>query len=340
VGYPADVEAAGAFVELVLEYRDAVAEVYFPWPGLPSGRASLGRQHGYADWSAQEQLLEHLRAFAEQGIGLDLLLNANCYGGRAVSRHLEREVCSILEYLEQKQTPVRTVTTASPFIARTIKTHFPAVDVRASVNMRLATAEAMSYVMDLFDSFYLCRDVQRRLETVREVAAWCRVHGKGLCLLANSGCLRACPGQTFHDNLVAHDQEVDETVNVEGWNPHVCWRWLREPPRRAAVLQATWIRPEDLAHYPLDEIRAVKLATRMHANPRLVLHAYSRGRHNGNLLDLLEPGFAPLFAPDILDNARFPAGWFDRTSTCDGRCLACGFCQAVLPSILNRPAGA
>ena len=42
-------------------------------------------------------------------------------------------------------------------------------------------------------------------------------------MLANSGCLNFCAAQIFHDNLVAHESEVSETVNVCDRTPAVCW---------------------------------------------------------------------------------------------------------------------
>ena len=333
IGYKPD--DAGGFIELVRDYREHVAEVYFPWTGAASGRAAIGLRRGAVDWNAQARLEEDLIALREMGIRLDLLFNANCYGARAVSQSLENEVVSILRHVADVAGGADTVTTTSLAVARTVKTHFPRVEVRASVNMRIGTVQAMDYVAGLFDSYYVQRDAQRDLAHVRRLKAWTDARGKGLYMLANSGCLYCCPGQTFHDNMVAHDREIDETKNIEGWTPHVCWNLLRDPARRAAVLQATWVRPEDLHHYD-DLFPVVKLATRMHDHPRMVVHAYVNRRHDGNLLDLFEPGFAPAFAPEMIDNRRFPADWFERTSTCGRRCEACCYCSDVLPSVLTR----
>ena len=67
---------------------------------------------------------------------------------------------------------------------------------------------------------------------------------------------------------------------------------------------------------------------------RRVVAAYARGRFNGNLLDLMEPGYAPLFGRWMLDNARFPADWFEKTSECDRDCTACSYCGEVLEKVL------
>ena len=83
----------------------------------------------------------------------------------------------------------------------------------------------------------------------------------------------------------------------------------------------------------------VKLATRMHARPRTVIDAYVNRSYRGNLLDLMEPGFGPALAPCIIANERFPADWFERTSTCNHRCHACDYCRTVLEQVLVNLGG-
>jgi collagenase-like PrtC family protease len=333
VGYAHHEGAGESLVDIVRDYREHIAEVYFPWVGAASGRASLGTQRGLTDWTAQRRLEDDLRAFRTMGVKLDLLFNANCYGARAVSQALENEVGGILTHLEDTVGGVDIVTTTSPFVAHVIRTHFPDTEIRASVNMRIGAVEAMAYVADLFDSYYLQRDMQRNTTYVRDVKSWCDSHGKGLCLLANSGCLPNCPAQTFHDNMVAHDGEIDERKNVGGWTPHLCWRLFGDRANWPAILQATWIRPEDVHHYE-GLCSVMKLATRMHEKPRIVVDAYTRGHYDGNLLDLLEPGLGPRFAPHVVLNSRFPDDWFERTSTCERRCHACAYCAGVFERVL------
>lgn len=326
------------FADIVRDYRAHIAEVYFPWDDLPSGRSPLTTRRGYTDWGARARLEGDLRAFRAMGIRLDLLFNANCYGGRAISRQLEAKVASILDHLGVTVGGVDTITTTSPAVARTVKRYYPQIEVRASVNMRIGTIKGMEYVAGLFDGYYVQREHNRDLAMLADMKCWTDAHGKGLYLLANSGCLNYCPGQTFHDNLVAHEHDVSETQNIEGWTPHVCWHYLRDCAHWPAILQNSWIRPEDLHHYQA-LFPVVKLATRMHAQPRLVLQAYTTRRHYGNLLDLCEPGYAPRFAPDIIDNTRFPADWFTRTAACDRRCDRCTYCAEVLEHVL-QPAAA
>lgn len=326
------------FSSIVADHLGAIGEVYFPWVGLPSGRPPLG--YGLDDSPDEVRLAleDELRTLRGLGVKLDLLLNANCYGARAVSLSLERETASVIDHLGALGCAPDIVTTASPLIAHVVKSRFPGIETRASVNMRIGTAQAMGYVVDLFDSFYLQRDLQRDLGHVAKVRAWCGRRGKKLCLLANSGCLRFCPGQTFHDNLIAHSAEAERQENVPDWNPHVCWNLYRDPANFVEILKATWVRPEDVGRYD-GLVDTVKLATRQHAHPRLVAAAYASGRFDGNLLDLLEPGFSPAFAPHVIDNRAFPVDWAERMARCPGDCDACDYCSGVLTRVLRTIPG-
>ena len=319
------------FAEIVLRHPN-VREVYFPWVDEPSGRPKLGYEEEDDPAELEAALQRDLTRLKQSGVRLDLLLNANCYGAEAMSKALEARIGGIVEKLASWGCRPEVCTTASPFVARTLKAVAPDIEVRASVNMRLTTLQAFRYLAPLFDSYYLGRDVQRNLTTVRRFSEWCRANGKKLCVLANSGCLRNCPWQTFHDNLIAHSDAAMKVANVRGWSPHLCWTLYKDRKNFAEILKSTWIRPEDLYRYE-GLVDVVKLATRQHATPDMVISAYERGSFEGNLLDLFEPGFSPAFFPEFIDNVAFPPDWFDRTSTCDRECTECGYCDKVLASV-------
>ena len=161
------------------------------------------------------------------GVKLDLLFNGNCYGEYAISEKLANTVVSVIEYLESVGCGVDIVTTASPAIAHTVKKHFPTIDVRASVNMRIGTVKGMEYVSDLFDSFHVQREYNRDLSRLKLLKEWADTAGKKLIMLANSGCFVNCSGQSFHDNLVAHESEICEVKNLDDFTPYVCWQALK-----------------------------------------------------------------------------------------------------------------
>ncbi len=316
------------FCEIVKTYRDYIGEVYFSWPGLASGRPGSA----VTDWQAQYRLECELLELRKMGIKLDLLLNGNCYGDDAVSVGLRDRVLSLLEYMEANGICPEIITTTSPFIAHVIREEKLPIEIRASVNMRIGTTQAMSYAAEYFDSFYLQRDFQRDLNYVRTVSKWANDHGKKICLLANSGCLRFCPSQTFHDNLISHSHEAEQKKNIE-WNPHLCRSVFSDKNRHVEILKETWIRPEDIHKYE-GLVDIVKLATRQHSHPRIVLGAYTSGKYQGNLLELFEPGFASQFFPFYIDNGKFPEDWFEKVGACSGGCTDCGYCDSVFKSVL------
>jgi hypothetical protein len=330
VGYPVRFDEELSFVDMLGEFREHIEEVYFAWPGEPSGRSAGGNQVGQIDWSAREHLENDLAAIKEMGIKLDLLFNANCYGGLATSQYLANTIFSIVDRVTEIA-GLDAVTTTSPFVARILKTEYPTLEIRASVNMRIGTVQGMEYVKEFFDGFYLQREYNRDFSRIEELHGWCRTNGKRLFLLANSGCLNFCSGQTFHDNMVAHETQIMATQNVPG-QFLACQSYLGHPKNRKAVLQGSWIRPEDLNHYA-PFFPFAKLATRMHFNPALVLRAYVNRVYPGNLLDLLEPSYQNLFQNEIIDNTAFPADWFNRVTHCSKKCLACDYCGKVFEAV-------
>ena len=315
------------FSEIVKRYRESIGEVYFSWIDQPSGRSRLGGYDECDDRELRDELIDELRAIKSQNVKLHLLFNANCYGEDAMSLALEERVLSTIRLLESEGLAPDGVTTTSPAIAYMIKKNYDGIELRASVNMRIMSVEGMAYVSELYDGYCLAKEVNRDIPLLRRLREYATEHGKRITMLANSGCMRNCSGQIFHDNMVAHESEIARQRNIE-FLPYTCYRYLREVENHPSVLRNTWIRPEDIPNYE-GLCDGIKLATRMHALPGMVIDAYARRKYSGNLLDLFEPGHGPLFAPCVIDNDRFPIGWFEKTAYCDKNCASCGYCDEV-----------
>ncbi|MCM8768942.1 MAG: hypothetical protein NC911_04600 [Candidatus Omnitrophica bacterium] len=325
VGYRVMPEETEFFWEVVADYRESISEVYFAWPGQASGRAPVEEKY-------QEQILWELEKIKKLGIQLNLLLNASCYGRQALSSDFAREIVSLVGFLIDRL-GIGTITTMSPLVAETIKKNFPKINRRASVNMRLGTIAALKYVQDFFEGYCLQREYNRDTSRLSEIQAWAIKEGKELQILANSGCLNFCSFQTFHDNAVAHEKEMDS--NRVSDLPPLCRQFYKHPRHRLEFLQnSSWIRPEDIQLHQQIFFGSYKLATRMHGHPRMVLAAYHSGRYQGNLLDLLEPGFSEDWWPLMVDNTRFPPDWFSQVLTCAKNCWHCDFCCQVAGKVM------
>ncbi len=334
IGYQPDRENF-CFLEMIRYFQPQIDTVYFPWVNMPSGREALGNHRGTIEWNAQYQLEDTLRQIKAEGIKLNLLMNANCYGEYAVSQYLQNYLYSIVNHLQEIEAGVDVVTTCSPAIAEMIKKRFPDIKVRASVNMRIGTVEGMEYLADYFDEYMMQREYNRDFKRIRELTTWAKENKKGIFLLANSGCLNDCSAQSYHDNLVAHEKEICEIKEAGVQRISNCHRLLQRKENWRYILQGSWIRPEDLHHYT-EYFPVVKLATRMHQNPWGILRAYTSGSYKGALTGLMEPGFTMDIWPYIIPNHALPEEWFEKTSSCDKHCHECGYCESVLQSVVQR----
>lgn len=331
-GFYFDKRAGLTFRQLAEKYAPYLQEVYFPWPGLLSAREISGDPA-----PLRKRVIDDMRFCRSKGLKLDLLVNATCYGDKAVTAAQREDFYANLNEMEKAGILPEIITTTSPYIAVIAKKLHPNIDCRASVNMRLNSTIAMEYVADEFDSYYICRDLQRDLPTVKMFAEWGKKNGKKICMLANSGCLRLCPWQTFHETLLAHDfPHIFNEMKALDLPPTLCVG-IVQSKQYEEILRASWIRPEDLHQYE-PYVSVFKLSTREADRPDLILKAYTSGTHDGDLLRILDPGFSFFVRPYIFDNKAFPKEWSEGkiAGNCASNCTHCGKCAEVLKLIYKR----
>ena len=317
----------GALINEILKYPDKIYEVYFSYGDEPSGRGGGATRSGVKkeDYiSAQEK---DLALLSSNGIKLNLLLNANCYGENSLSSDFLSATGDLIDYLKTKFN-LTSVTTTSPVIARFIKENFDDIKTRASVNMEIGTVEGMQYLADVFDGYYFRRELNCDIAAVKKLKNWCDQNGKELFMLANSGCLNYCSSRQFHDNLVAHEVEIGAKPNNVKFRS-VCSSFLESPLQREWILKhLNFVRPEEIEMFE-PYVTAAKLATRISLNPSQIVGAYVGGNFLGNVLDLLEPNHAAAFYPYIIDSDKLPANFNNFKATCDKNCEKCGYCKKV-----------
>ena len=306
-------QESGAFLRELLRLKEHIHEVYFAWGSMPSGRGGTAEHSSLLPHQALERQQRDLEMLSQNGISLNLLLNANCWGADSLSRAFLMQTGDLIGWMQDTFT-LTSVTTASPVIAHFIHQNFPELEVRASVNMEIGTVEGLAYLADDFDGFYYKRELNRDLAQVAKLKQWCDANGKRLYMLANSGCLNFCSARTFHDNLVAHEAEIARRDNGASFRS-ACSRFLQKEENRMNVLHyLNCVRPEEMSLFE-PYVTAAKLATRVSPRPEMILRAYAEGRHAGNLLDLTEPSHSAHFHPAIIDNARLPKDFCHHLAT-------------------------
>ncbi|MCK4981779.1 MAG: hypothetical protein KAS17_02590 [Victivallaceae bacterium] len=272
--------------DCIEQYGKHIGEVYFPVKDVPGGRGiSI-----FGDAEGREMLAE-LKEIKSAGRKLNMLWNANCYGGEALSQELAQKVKRAIDKV-CIHVELEIVTTSSLFIASVIKDNFKGIEVRASVNMDIGSRNQMRYVENYFDSFCISRSLNRDKNKLKELSDYAHSSGKKIYMLANSGCLLNCPAHAFHDNLVAHEHEISKYENLMQFKG-VCWDFYRENHTKKDFKEnSTWVLPEQIDDYT--GIDGIKLATRVHRNPGMVIEAYAQRQYDGNVLGLMEPDFSSL----------------------------------------------
>lgn len=282
----------------IVGQKEHIYEVYFSWGDIPNGRTSQLESRDYTAWEMQDMQRSALQELSKEGIALNLLFNANCYGKDSQSRAFFHKVGTIIDYVENTY-GLQSVTTTSPLIAKFMKNNFQHLEVRASVNMEIGTVQGMEYLAEYFDSYYMKRELNRDFEAIENLHKWCNENGKKMYMLANSGCLNFCSAHNFHDNLVAHEAEIAQMDNAYDFHG-ICKEYLKEEKHYQALIDNTnFVRPEDMHLYE-PYFEAVKLATRIHRNPSMVVNSYMREKYSGNILELLEP--AHNIYPYVVEN--------------------------------------
>ncbi len=289
-----------AFLNKIIEHKSQIHEVYFSWGDFPNGRNNQIKRADMLPWEAQSKQMEDLKKLSNAGIELNLLFNANCYGADSQSREFFNKIGDTIDYIKNCY-GLKSVTTTSPLIAKFIKNNFENLHIRASVNMEIGSTEGMKYIADYFDSFYMKRELNRDFDAIEKLHSWCEENGKELYLLANSGCLNNCSAHNFHDNLVAHENEISKMDNAYDFQG-ICKEFLKKEENYTALIENTnFVRPEDIHKYE-PYFKAAKLATRVNPRPIRILESYIRGSYSGNILELLEP--AHNIYPYIVENGN------------------------------------
>lgn len=323
-------------LEICEDYSEHISDVFFAYGNEPSGRFPLGDEQDLE--IITEQQLKELAEIKKMGKKLTLLLNANCYGEEAASTALRDRIVSLCYMLGEKL-GIDAVTVASPFVAQVIKSEFgSSLKIKASVNMRIGSIRAMKQLADSFDGFYLKKELNRNFEAIEELKGWCERSGKELYMLANSGCITDCAYQTFHDNLIAHQKYGGSYDGLNVGYPAPCHKLLKSYGLTGGLcefLGTGWVRPEQI-HFYEKYFEEIKLATRMHSRPEMVVAAYCRGKFSGNLLDLTEPSFSHLFKGYVLDNSLIRDGQFERLFNCNHDCDKCGACESIVKKALVK----
>ena len=90
------------FLECIIENKEHIYEVYFSWGDIPNGRSLQTQSDEYTSFEMQIWQDKALRRLSENGIALNLLFNANCYGKDSQSRSFFYKIGNIISFIKRE----------------------------------------------------------------------------------------------------------------------------------------------------------------------------------------------------------------------------------------------
>ncbi|MBC7963858.1 MAG: U32 family peptidase, partial [Steroidobacteraceae bacterium] len=278
---------------------------------LPSDSIGGGRASFMLSSLTVAQLREHVRSATERGIGFNYLINTACMDNREFTRQGQADLERLLEMVEE--CGATAVTVSLPFLISIIKKRHPALKVRVGVYARVDSVAKAKFWEELgadcitLESISVNRDFAM-LKAIRKAVKL------ELQLIANSNCLMFCPLSGQHMVNLSHASQKGHASR--GFMVDYCA--LRCSAEKLAdpsnYLRSEFIRPEDLDEYVRMGFTSFKILER--GAPTSVMaqrvRAYSEGRFDGNLLDLIQPygykdtsGVAPGWSENLWKFLRY-----------------------------------
>lgn len=293
------------WVEIADRFGAHVKEVYFPMPGMATGRSKQPDR-------SMETFLRHVP-----------LPKAVLVNPIVLPRPVEGAAPTVLASLERlrDQYGVTSVTVTNLALARLIKKTLPEFNVTASVLMGVATPAQVLMVQDYVDAIAPDNRLVRDLEGLRRLR---QAFSGEIRLLVNEACIPGCPFRTQHFYEMGYGDSYPQSL---------CEQMLEELPWLR--LTGAWILPRHLGFYD-GLYDSLKLAGRVTLRDRSryleVLNAYI---HREEILPR-DIGGGPA---SVLETIDLSDELFEFILHCDKNCHVCSVCQEYYKQAITANKG-
>jgi len=255
---------------------------------------------------SRKRFERHVEKAKSKGIGFNYLLNPACMDNREYTRQGQREIEALLEYIENAG--VSAVTISLPFLLPIIKKRHPRLKVRVGVYARVdGVAKARFWEDGGADCITLeSLSVNRDFGLLTALRKTLKLE---LQLIVNANCQLFCPLSGQHMVNLSHASQKGHSSRgfMLDWCVLRCsYDKLKDPVQ---YLRSEFIRPEDLDMYLDMGYDSFKILERGAPTPVLAkrVKAYTEGRYDGNLLDLIQP-----YGYKEKSSASLKGGWFNK----------------------------
>ncbi len=334
------------YLALLADNADRVRVLHF---GLDRAEAADARvrlkDRHLEDWT---------RALAALSTGQAayVLLNARFHGPDRLAPESLSRLAGVLEALADQPNFAGLVYADAYFLnglSRVLPASLNRLQAVPSVNCEIDSLAKARAHLDLVERagfappshLVLDRGLNREPGRLAEVAEGIRrlVPGVELELLANEGCLRACPFRPAHESVVAawHAGAAQDTFALN--RDLGCLGLFAAEPWR--IFASPFIRPEDARRYE-GLVDGLKVCGRNRGGAGFLsraVRAWLDGRYQGNLLEILDTlgEFEDRF---LVPNQNLPENYFSLTSDCASDCNECSVCRGLADRhLVRRPPG-
>lgn len=254
---------------------------------LRNSEIGSGRKYFELPNISYDELKEYVETCKKNNIVFNYTLNLSCYdnkefteeGKRYLLNHIKKLVdCGITQF-----------TVAMPSLVELLDKHFPQVKVTLSVITGIDSLSKMERYSQYknINSVYIHERIYRNLKLIKKITEIAHKHNIKVGIIVNSFCLSDCPFRSYHYNFGAHAISGTSYVIPEYYGSMCALMKIND---KRNVLNAPWVRPEDLQRYVDCGIDRFKISGReMHSNgakiPQVV-ESYNNESYDGNLAEL------------------------------------------------------
>jgi collagenase-like PrtC family protease len=217
------------------------------------------------------------------GLQFNYLLNSSCLDNREYSKKGFKELIALFDFLAELH--VDTITVAVPYLVLFIKKNYPQFKIDVSTIAGVTNVKQFEYWQDLgVNVITLDTSANRDFAFLKYIA---KHKTCGVKLIVNQGCDLHCIYRNYHYNVMAHTSQTGaRPIPLSICSYNCTYHRVKNPVR---MIQAPWIRPEDLRIYLNLGFSKFKIIQRHDPTSKILrtLNAYAQENYPGNLLDIV-----------------------------------------------------
>lgn len=278
-------------VESVLKYAEINKKVDIPvsefYGSLKTSKLGSGRKYFELPDVSMDDFKEYVNTINQNGMYFNYVLNLSCASNMEFTEEGRKELISEIKKLVD--IGIKHFTIALPSLIDLFDTYFPEVKITLSIICGVDSLSKMECYCKFknIDNIYIHEKVYRQPMLMKQMVDIAHKYQKKVGVIVNSFCLSECPFRQYHYNFGAHAIYGSNYVIPEYYGSMCALMKIKD---KRNVLNAPWIRPEDMHFYMEMGVDRYKISGReMYSNNAdmfKVVEVYNSYKYDGNLADL------------------------------------------------------